>query len=1416
MKVKKTGMIRLAVAMLCAFYYLAGATGTVYAATAEQTENERGSEKTVKNGGGYVVTGQIPDTGYTAELYDATNGLPTSDANYVMCDSDGYIWIGGYSGVIRYDGDSFESLDKSLGFTSARGLFEDSRGRIWFGTNDNGVLVLDKGEVTAFTYKQGLPSSSIRSFEEDHEGNVFIGTTAGVCYIDTDMRLNTIDDERLKTSRVLRLDSDSNGTIYGQTKDGDVFSINDCKISDFYSSSKLGTEPIGSILADPNNPGKVYIGTVDGYIYYGEFGNDVEHMMRIETSPVTNIHWLSYACGRIWAASTTQFGYLDGQYHFRLVDRVPVNSGIEMITSDYQGNIWVASSTQGAMKVVAGNFRDIFDMANLPDEVVNVTHLYNGMLYMGTDNGLLILDDKYNPVENELTEYIGNSRVRCIDSDADGNLWVSVFTNDIGLVRQSAGGQIINFTKYKGLPSNEVRCTYIDDDGTVYVGTNGGLAVIEKTKVVKSINANDGIKNTVFMTLTVDDGKVYVGTDGDGVYIIDGSEISHISRDEGLSSDVVMRIQKDDENDLIWVITSNSIDYIKDGNVYNVSTIPYTYNYGIYPDKEGHNCILSANGLYVVGVDEMINNEITDHSLYSVENGLSGSPTTYSYAELDANGNLYIPTRSGVSWANIDHFYDTTGDIKLGVSSIYCDDNLLTQNDQGVYVIPAQTGRITITPAVLDYTLSNPTIRLYLEGGSDNGITVKKNKLSTLEYTGLKYGDYVLHIQTIDDKSGEVLQDAAFNITRKPRLYELLLSKILVGLLLVTLAGLIVWRFLSGTIIRRQYEEIRQARDEAQRANSAKSRFLANMSHEIRTPINTILGMDEMIMREDSTDVPKPYFMSIMNYAFDIKSASDSLLGLVNDLLDMSKIESGKMNVVEQEYDVADLFRSIISMIRVRAEEKDLFFDIDIDEMIPVSLYGDAGKIKQVLLNLLTNAVKYTDAGGFTLRVLMEERTNDTCKIRYSVKDTGIGVKPEDLDKLFTAYERLDEEKNSAIQGTGLGLDISRRFAELMNGTLRCESVYGKGSEFILTLEQKIVNNKPMGEFVEHVEDTLAGPYVPQFVAPDADVLVVDDNPMNLAVIKGLLKATKVFVTTADSGPECIEKVKYGSYDIVFLDHMMPGMDGIETLENIREFAPDLPVYALTANTTAGEEFYKSKGFNGYLAKPIDSLTLEKTILKHLPENIVMKPEEYSGENELKEIPEDMAWIKKTEGINVDEGIKNSGGISSYLFSLNLFNDTIDSNAGVIQKAYEEKDILLYTVKVHALKTSARIIGAMGLSELAEKLEEAGNKKDTAFIDENNPVLMKEYLGYKDKLARLHLNDEDDDKEMIDTAELKDAYNALKEVIPGMDYDAVEMILGELKAYRLPKEDAEKIERIEKLLKSFDWEKLETIADEEL
>lgn len=409
--------------------------------------------------------------------------------------------------------------------------------------------------------------------------------------------------------------------------------------------------------------------------------------------------------------------------------------------------------------------------------------------------------------------------------------------------------------------------------------------------------------------------------------------------------------------------------------------------------------------------------------------------------------------------------------------------------------------------------------------------------------------------------------------------------------------------FFDVTKLREDAMKMEQLKNEADNANKAKSNFLANMSHEIRTPINAVLGMDEMILRESEEP-------TIIEYAANIRSAGETLLSLVNDILDLSKIESGKMHLINVDYKVADMIKSIVSTMSLRMSEKGLSFIVEADHNLPSVLHGDEMRIKQIALNLLSNACKYTREGYVKVRIV-GKKENDLYKLGFAVEDTGIGIKEEDLSRLFDSFERIDEKKNRNIEGTGLGLSITNNLLALMESKLQVKSTYGEGSIFSFEIAQKIVDEFPIGDINKNnaVKNGKSQSDRP-FRAPNAKVLVVDDNAINLAVMKGLLKKTAIQVETALSGMDCLQMIKGTAYNIIFMDHLMPDMDGIETLYKMKSFTlhknMDTPVIALTANAVSGaKEMYLEKGFVDYLAKPVDVKLLEATIIANLPEELI-------------------------------------------------------------------------------------------------------------------------------------------------------------------------------------------------------------------
>lgn len=540
----------------------------------------------------------------------------------------------------------------------------------------------------------------------------------------------------------------------------------------------------------------------------------------------------------------------------------------------------------------------------------------------------------------------------------------------------------------------------------------------------------------------------------------------------------------------------------------------------------------------------------------------------------------------------------------------------------------------------------------------------------------------------------------------------------------VSSASLGVAMYLHFRIYKKQQIFLTQAREEAMEANRAKSTFLANMSHEIRTPINVMLGMNEMILRESES-------REVVQYAKSVEKAGNYLLSLINNILDITRIESKKLDIIEEKFSLRQLVQEVCLIGAKQAEAKNLEFVVDVEETLPKYLEGDALHIKQVILNLINNAVKYTKKGKVFLEVCQEEK-----QISFSVKDTGIGIKKEDMEALFDMFMRADIKRHRNIEGSGLGLTIAKELCEQMGGHIQAESIYGKGSNFTVYFPLKDAGTEKIGQW-KVVEGEPVQEKRKKFFASEAQILLVDDSEQNIQVITSLLRRTGVQLDTAASGFECIEKVRNKKYHLIFLDYMMPEMDGIETFHRLKKEVngQSVPVIALTADVSTGiHQHFLSEGFSDYLSKPVMWEKLEELLLQWLPAALVSMK---NGAGEDWNITEkqllDLKQKLKKWDIELSEGLRLlSGSISQYRKLAELFVEYYMPNKEQLARSFErlqntQKEIKNMTGLIHTLKSNARAVGAIELYELSFVMEKKGKIQDVNYINKAIPLLFFEW-----------------------------------------------------------------------------------------
>lgn len=597
-------------------------------------------------------------------------------------------------------------------------------------------------------------------------------------------------------------------------------------------------------------------------------------------------------------------------------------------------------------------------------------------------------------------------------------------------------------------------------------------------------------------------------------------------------------------------------------------------------------------------------------------------------------------------------------------------------------------------------------------------------------------------------------------------------------------------------------------------ANRAKTNFVSNMSHEIRTPMNSIVGITEILLR--SRHSPKE-----QEYLLNIQSSGRVLLTIINDVLDCSKMEAGKMQLFDEPYDTCSLFHDLRISMENRIGHSGLELIYDIDQDIPCKLKGDMGRIRQVIINLVNNAIKYTEKGSVRFSVHVRQKNTDKVMLYYEVADTGIGIRKEDQKILFDAFQRMEMDRNRYVEGTGLGLTISQNLVNMMGGVIEVESEYGKGSRFFFTIEQTIIDPTPVSavNYNGQKDNVTEKEAECMFIAPEAHILLVDDNELNLVVAKELLKPLRMQIDTAENGLQAVKMVRGSQYDLVLMDHMMPVMDGIEAAKAIRALPEDkyqkLPIIALTANAMvdARKEFLNA-GMNGFVAKPIDFARICNQLKLWLPKDLVRDVPKEEAKKLLaddlsdREIqPED-----SQRGFSFEEGVNHCGSKAALMKTIRIFYRTIDSKANKIEQCLKEGLISDYVIEIHALKSSALLIGAVPLSEAAKELEDYGKQGKTEVLEEKTPDVLTLYRDLKN-ILRPYAEKEEDAKKEFSDGEWITALQQIHQCIEQFDLDGVDQIMEQLEEYQVPECIRESMDQLRVYVADVSLEEIMELTD---
>lgn len=1372
---------------------------------------------------------------YNQNEFSEEDGFESGQANCICQSTSGYIWVGTDSGLYRYDGSGFTlvTLDNENDGSSycINCIMLSQNGKLYIGTENYGLFVYHAGlyERVSATYNLGI--STINDMYEDAEGIIWLATNEGIYMLDED-ELKLVENETFQKADITAI-AGYETMIYAIANNDSIVQIQDGIIKNCVSKSEYFADDLNCLYIDAN-----------GCQYYGTAGRNVLKINPDGTSDTLNtgsLRGINKIVGQencIWVLADDGVAYFMEDGSMQYVTGLEFSGSMSDMIVDFEGNYWFTSYRKGLLFLEKSKFKNVSMTYGLDDSIVNCVIEHKGQIYIGTDDGLTIIGkDGKLVTDSELAAMLSGVSIRDLYVDSSNNLWICTY-RIYGVIKVTGAGTYQYYNKSEaGLISNAVNCICELENGSMAIGTESGISYLKNGKVIENFSRSEGIENADIISLYQSgDGILYAGSNGAGMYSIDtDSNVKQITVEEGLKFNVIYSITGGSNG--LWIGTDNGLFY-QEGVIRQISAVdPSNSIYDIIIDEQGYLWMFGSRGILRYYENDLLSSAQPEVLSFSKNNGIISDISEASANYISKEGMVYVCCDQGLCSINMNDIYINEVAPQVRISSVSVDGIEYEFSElDGKISVPGNTNRITIKFAVLSYVnRADIQVKYYLEGFEDEYRVLSGNDLMEVEYTNLEGGNYKF-VLTAENADGIPCEQAvSFTIQKQLEFWKTDLWKILVtcGSILLLLLLIAVFRMIDHVIKKKnqQVEELSKKNEETVKSNQAKNDYVNYLSHEIRAPLNSILAISEILLRDTKNQSEEENNQISMMY-----ESCYEILGIVEGISKLSNLQDGSIELSNKEYAVSDVIEELAVQFKTMINRELIELKVSIEDDIPNGLVGDVAQIKELITNIYSRAVSTTKEGYISIEIdwrkcekESSETTNeddasvyDEIYLDFIISDSGIGVKEERLDSFFEIDDSYDKDDVGKFD-ISVGLAIARELIRMMDGDAQVSSTYGAGATIRFSIKQAVFDYSYVNYNTDRKKELARRDSNSRIWLPDVRILLVDDSEVVLQAAKALFDSYELICDTVTSGFDAIDKIMVHQYDIVFINMIMPVMDGRDTVREIRNLDGEeysrIPIIAMSeTNVDASRDDILSSGFDEILVKPLEVDEIEGIFKMFIPQSKIKEKtsdiKQYINASRFK----DDVWIL-SKYISVEDALKMVGG------NFDTFNKFVAAYKEDYEEAvaflneYIDDDVRKYRHIIHDIKSSSGNIGAFTVERKAANLESAINIGNMQYARENTKEFVSMMKGmfksiekYLASIYQEELPAEKEFKESINRAKMKEIRAYLKEG----QAKPVKELMEDIERYTYNEIDTEFLTALKLTIEAMDYQGASEIIDQYL